>query len=508
MIHTESESKACMIRIAIGGLMHESNTFARAKTDRSAFEAGGLETGDAIFARWGNAHHEVAGFFDAAAADGFAVVPTLMGWATPAGPLTANCYVELTAALLHSIDQAGPVDAVVLALHGAMVADGQRDADGTILCRVRDLIGPGRTLVATLDYHGNVSAAMVQATDALVGYRTYPHIDQRARGQHAVKLAARAARGEIRPVQALAKPPIMIPILAQDTSRPPMSLLMERVETLDRQPRVLDASLWAGFAYADVPAAGAACVVVADGDQTLADGLAASLADDVWTHRRELTASPLPAVDAIALALASTDTPVVLVDLGDNIGGGSAADSTVLWNELLRQQATGAVVVLYDPEAARACAAAGTGARVSLEVGGKIDCHSPPARIAGRVVTIHLGRYEEELPRHGGIRHNDQGLTAVIATDDSNTVVVNSLRHPPFSLGQLTSLGIRPERARILVVKAAVAYKAAYAPIARRLIEVDTPGLTAANPCRFHYEKVRRPILPLDPELAEVPSWR
>src|SRR5205814_5951949 len=176
--------------------------------------------------------------------------------------------------------------------------------------------------------------------------------------------------------------------------------------------------------------------------------------------------------------------PVVLVDLGDTIGGGSAADSTVLLHELIRQKATGSGVVLYDPEAVRVCAEAGVGGAVVVDAGGKIDPHAPPVRVTGRVVTIHDGRYEEERPRHGGIRHNDQGLTAVIATDDANIVVLNSLRHPPFSLVQLTSLGLHPEQARVLVVKAAVAYKAAYAPVAQRIIEVDTPGLTAATPAR------------------------
>jgi microcystin degradation protein MlrC len=497
-----------MVRIAIGGLMHESNTFAGARTDRSAFEVGGLETGAGIFARWGSAHHEVAGFFDAAGAEGFEVVPTLMGWATPAGPVTRDGYRELTEALIRSIDGAGAVDAVVLALHGAMVADGEPDADGSILARVRELIGPRRTLVATLDYHANVSERMAGATDALVGYRTYPHIDQRARGRHAARLAHRAAAAGIRPVQALAQPPIMIPILVQETGREPMRSLIARLEALDGRPGVLDASLFAGFGYADVAATGASCVVVTDAEKGLAEELALGLADAVWACRRELTARPAAPTEAVAAALAVAAEPVVLVDLGDNIGGGSAADSTVLLHELIRQGATGSVVVLYDPGSVAACAEAGVGARVAIEAGGKVDRHAPPARLAGRVVTIHDGRYEEELPRHGGIRHNDQGLTAVIATDDANIVVLNSLRHPPFSLGQLTSLGLRPEQARILVVKAAVAYKAAYAPIAGRIIEVDTPGLTAANLARFQHRNVRRPILPLDPALAEEPSWR
>jgi microcystin degradation protein MlrC len=497
-----------MIRIAVGGLMHESNTFAATKTDRSAFAASGLDHGDGIVARWGQAYHEVGGFFEAARVDGFEAVPTLMGWATPAGPLTKDCYRELTDALLHSIERAGRLDAVVLALHGAMAAEGEADADGTILARVRELVGPHRTFVATLDYHANVSERMAAATDALVGYRTYPHIDQRARGRLAAGLAFRSARGEIQPTQAVARLPMMIPILAQETERQPMKRLIQRLDSLDCRPGVLDASLFAGFGYADVQAAGASCVVVTGGQRSVAEELAAELADAVWEERRGLTAIPLAPAEAVAAALASAAKPVVLADLGDNIGGGSAADSTVLLHELIRQRATGFVVVLFDPEAAHACSLAGAGNELTIEAGGKIDDNAPPARLTGRVVTIHPGRYDEDLPRHGGIRHNDQGLTAVLSIDGNNLVVLDSLRHPPFSLGQLTSLGLHPEKACILVVKAAVAYKEAYGPIARRIIEVDTPGLTAANPCRFQYQNVRRPILPLDIELASKPTWR
>jgi microcystin degradation protein MlrC len=193
----------------------------------------------------------------------------------------------------------------------------------------------------------------------------------------------------------------------------------------------------------------------------------------------------------------------VLVDLGDNIGGGSAADSTVLLHELARQGADRTIAVLFDPEAVRECVRAGVGAEVRLQTGGKVDANAPPFPLRGRVRVLHEGRYVEDLPRHGGIRVNDQGLTAVVEADGENTVVLTSLRHPPFSLGQLTSLGLRPEAARVLVVKAAVAYKAAYGPIAGTIVEVDTPGLTASNPARYTYQKIRRPILPLDAE-AEV----
>jgi microcystin degradation protein MlrC len=491
-----------MPRIAVGGLMHESNTFATAPTDLAAFEAGGLETGPGIFERWGQAHHEVGGFFEGARQFDFEPVPTLMGWATPAGPLTAGAYAELTGRLLAAIAEAGLVDAVLLALHGAMVAEGQCDADGALLERVRDLIGPDRPLIVTLDYHANVSPLMAAASDALVAYRTYPHVDQRARGIRAAELAVQAAAGKVRPTQALCKPPLLINILAQETDRAPLAGLMAELDALDQARDHLDASILAGFPYADVAATGPSCVVVTNDAPALASETAARLAEQVWQLRHELTASPPGPAEAVARALACGDgeTPVVLVDLGDNIGGGSAADSTVLIHELIRQGATGAIVVLHDPEAVAACASAGVGDSVSLVAGGRADRHAPPLPVTGRVAVLHDGRYIEDLPRHGGIRINDQGPTAVVETLEGNTIVLNSRRHPPFSLGQLTSLGLAPASARFLVVKAAVAYKAAYAPIAGTILPVDTPGLTAVNPACYTYHRIRRPILPLDPE--------
>lgn len=489
-----------MVRIAVGGLMHESNTFAASPTGLAAFVTGGLETGDGIAARWGEAHHEVGGFFLGATELGFEAVPTLMAWATPAGPLTAEAYAELTERLVRAIDAAGPVDAVLLALHGAMVADGQADADGATLAKVRALIGPRRPLIVSLDYHANVSALMASASDALVAYRTYPHIDQRTRGRKAATLAWSAALGRVRPTQAISKPPLLIHLLAQETERAPMKTLMAEVALLDQAPGILDASLLAGFPYADVAATGPTCVIVTDGDPALASETAERLSARVWEQRRALTANPPGPREAVSAALGASRTPVVLVDLGDNIGGGSAADSTVLIHELLAQGASGSIVVLFDPESVEKCAGAGIGAQVALAAGGKVDRNAPPLEVRGRVRLLHDGRYIEDLPRHGGIRQNDQGRTAVVDLEHDNTLVLTSLRHPPFSLGQLTSLGLAPAAARVIVVKAAVAYKAAYAPIAGTIIEVDTPGLTASSPARFTYHRIRRPILPLDSE--------
>ncbi|MFO0953974.1 MAG: M81 family metallopeptidase [Isosphaeraceae bacterium] len=489
-----------MKRIALCGLMHESNTFAEGRTTLDGFVQGGLDEGPAIVARWGAAHHEMGGFLEGASLHGFEAVPTFMAWATPSGALDLDTYEKLTDRLIRSLKDAGPVDAVLIALHGAMAVDGLDDADGTTLAKVRELIGPDRPLVASLDFHANVSPRMVEAAYAIVAYRTYPHIDQRQRGVKAALIASLAANRVVHPRVAMSKPPLLIHLLAQATDREPLRSLMEEAASLDDAPGFLDVSLLAGFPYADRPATGPSCLVVTDDNPGLAQETAARFAERIWAARKELTANPPGPAEAVALALAASEQPVILVDIGDNIGGGSAADSTVLIHELLAQGADRSIVVLHDPEGARACAEAGVGAMVDLRVGGKTDRNAPPLPFRGRVRVLHDGRYIEDLPRHGGQRLNDQGFTALVEDDRENAVVLTTLRHPPFSLGQLTSLGLRPESARVIVVKAAVAYKAAYAPIAGTIIEVDTPGLTASNPARYSYRQIRRPILPLDPE--------
>jgi microcystin degradation protein MlrC len=486
------------MRIAVGGIMHESNTFAAAVTDRRKFEQGSLTFGDDLIPVWKDAHHEMGGFLEGAGRFGFQAVSTVMAWATPAGPVDDAVLDEVVSQIMERT-MAGGAEALLVALHGAMVTARHASADGEVLRRLRAGVGAKFPIVASLDFHGNVSAAMAEHADALVGYQTYPHVDQRSRGLVAAEIAARAARGEIRPVTAIAKPAMIINLLGQDTARPPMTTLMAAARAAERRCGVLSVSVMAGFPYADVPDMGPTVIAVADGDRRLAQSVADEIAAEMWEVRRDLfVPTPTPA-QAVAEAIRADRRPVLLIDLGDNIGGGSAGDGTVLLAELIRQGFRGAIVPLYSPESAAAAQAAGAGGAFDCAVGGAIDrLHGEPIRVRGKVRSLHDGKWVETEARHGGRRHNDQGPTAVIDLEGGNVLVVNSLRTPPFSLGQLTSLGLDPTKAVAIVVKAAVAYKAAYLPIAGRVIEVDTPGITAINPARFEYKRRRRPMFPLE----------
>jgi microcystin degradation protein MlrC len=273
---------------------------------------------------------------------------------------------------------------------------------------------------------------------------------------------------------------------------------MQAAAHIEQQPGILAANVAAGYQYADVAEMGPSVVVVADGDAALAQHYAQELADMLWDSRDQLQFDLPEAHEAVRQAIESRQKPVVLVEMGDNIGGGSAGDSTFILRELLEQDAPGWVVVLADPEAVQECMQAGIGSAVSLNVGGKTDDrHGPPAAVTGWVKSLHDGRYVETEPRHGGQRYHDQGPTAVLRigpTAIPSYLVLTTRREPPFSLGQLLSLGIQPQHQQILVVKAAIAFRAAYEPIAGRIIEVDTPGLTAVNPAHFTYQHVRRPL--------------
>ncbi|HZV05979.1 MAG TPA: M81 family metallopeptidase [Gemmataceae bacterium] len=485
------------MRIAIAGFMHESNTFNPQLTDRAAFIAGSLTNGAALIDEWRDAHHEVGGFLEAARLEGYEPVPLLMAWATPAGPVADAIFDEITAQLCESLRES-QADGLLLALHGAMVTQSHHDADGEVLERVRRAVGRDLPIAVTLDLHGNLSQRLIEHCNLAVAYRTCPHVDQRECGRRAAALLMRRLRGEIRPCQALAKPPLLLNIMTHDTSLPPLRPFMESARALEEEAGILAASLLPGFAYADVPQMGPSVLVISDGDPERARLAADRLADDLW-QAREQFAVPLPnAATAVAQSLHADKRPVVLVDTGDNVGGGSAGDGTTLLRELLRQGASESVVCLYAPEQVRQCVATGVDKEVSLIVGGKVDrLHGDPLPVSGCVRLLHDGTYIEPEARHGGRRVNHMGQTAVIELLSRNLLVLTSLRHPPFSLGQLTCLGIRPQEKRILVVKAAIAYKAAYSPIAGAIIAVDTPGLTAVNPARFTYRNIRRPLYPL-----------
>ena len=488
------------MRIALAGFMHESNTFSEVPTTLQQFRDASLKYGPDLIPVWKDAHHEMGGFIQGAKDNGFEAVPILMGQATPSGPVTEETYEKIAGDLLDGLRQAGPLDGLLLALHGAMVCDAHPDADGETMQRLRVELGPDFPVILTLDLHTNVSPRMVGNATATITYRTYPHIKQRDRGLEAAALIAQTVRGDVHPVQAMRKPPLLLHIVQQYTGAGAMAEIVAEVERLANSPGILSASFAPGYIYADVAEMGPTAIVVADGDRDRAEAEAQRLADFVWERREALNATLPDPETAVREAAAHPTRPVSLMDCGDNIGGGSPGDSTILLSEILKQGVPDCLIVLYDPEAVRACAGAGVLNTVKLDVGGKTDSrHGEPVSIQGRVRMIADGKYIEPEPRHGGRRFHNTGLTAVVETPEGHLIVLNSLREAPMSLQQILSLGIRPETRQIIVVKGATAPRAAYDPVSAKVIPVDTPGASAAGPESFTYHNRPKPLYPLDP---------
>lgn len=485
-------------RVAIAGMLHESNTFSSEATDIPAFQGHGLALGQAIFEEYSTAAHEVGGFIEGGLKHGFELIPTAVGNATPSGTVTDRALDAVVGEILSRLEAAGPLDGVLLALHGAMVVDSFPDGDAEVLRRLRARLGDELPIVVTHDAHANVAPEEIELSTALVIYKEVPHTDQRERGLHAADILAKILYDSAKPTQAIEKPPMLYNIVWHNTFREPMLPLVQEARRLEKEnPKILGVSVPVGYQYADVPQMGPSVVVVTDNDPELARSEAKRLADLMYSHREVMRLDLPEPAEAVQMAMVSEETPVVLVELGDNVGGGSAADATFLLAELVKQAAKGWVVAIRDPAAVEQALAVGIGGSFEGEVGGKTDrLHGDPVRIRGRVKLLYDGKYVEPAVRHGGRRYQDQGVSALIevegsSRDEPNLVLLTSERHMPFSLGQLTSAGIDAARQRILVVKAAVAFRAAYEPIAGKIIEVDTGGLTAVNPARFAYKRVR-----------------
>ena len=376
----------------MAGFLHESNTFLGVPTEYEDFVSASLTRGAAVLDRWRGANHELGGFLDVLAEEaGVEIVPLLATFAIPSGTISRVAFERVSSELIEDLRRSLPIDGLLLALHGATVSAGHPDADGELLRRVRQAASPQMPIVTTLDLHANVSSTMIELATATVAYRTNPHLDQRERGQEAAKLLLGILRGEIHPVQALETPPMFIQISKQHTGSVPARLLYDDLEHVLTWQGILSASAAMGFYYADVAEAGASFFAVADGDKALARRAARFMAQRAWERRVELTGTlPLPA-QAVAGAIAAVRGPVVLMDVGDNVGAGSPADSTVLFAEVLRQNGVDALVILFAPEAVAGCLTKAPGTIVRIAVG------NPPVAIEGVIRTKSDGRFIERL---------------------------------------------------------------------------------------------------------------
>jgi len=335
----------------------------------------------------------IGGFLDVLKEAGADVLPTLRVFWGATGIVARRDYEHFKTEMVETIRKSGNVDGVLLGLHGAMLAEDVPDAEGVLLKEIREVVGDKVPVMAVLDLHGNITDLKVQMVDALLGYKTNPHVDLYERARKAAQLLLAVLKGEKKPIMRLKRLPMLGPNLGmstwayrpEDEERLPFSRIMRSVSALEDQPGMLDISVFVGFPYADIPECLTSVLAISDGRPRLAMEVAERVAEMVWERRREFVdLRPLvPVDDAIERAMNAPCGPVVLVDVADNSGGGAPCDNTVILGGLIRKGAEDVVVPIRDPEAVALAMASGVGSLLELEVGGKIDRHtrSPSRRL-------------------------------------------------------------------------------------------------------------------------------
>ncbi|RZS77323.1 microcystin degradation protein MlrC [Phyllobacterium myrsinacearum] len=483
------------MRIFTASLATETNTFSPVPTDRASFEM-------AFYAAPGE-HPETPTLCSApmvvlrrrAREEGFELIEGTATWAEPGGLLQQRAYEELRDEILGQLRAAMPVDAVILGLHGAMVAQGYDDCEGDLLERIRAIVGPDVLIASELDPHSHLTRKRVENSNILAAFLEFPHTDFYERGEHVVDLALRTLRGEIKPVISTFDCR-MIGVFP--TSREPMRSFVDRIQSMQGKNNILSISLIHGFMAGDVPELGTQVMVVTDNDAARGAALAESLGMEIFGMRGR-TAMPMLGTEtgldkAVALAAKKTGKPVVVADVWDNPGGGVAGDGTLILRRIIERGIDNvAVATIWDPVAVTFCLAAGEGARIQLRFGGKAGPDGG-APIDARVDVV---RAVQEGWQSFGKSRVTLGPAAVIRLEGTDIeVILNTNRTQTFEPDIFSNLGIEPASKNILLVKSTNHFHAGFEPVAAEIIYIDAGAPYPSNPKKTDYRKLSREIWP------------
>ncbi len=479
------------MRIFTAALATETNTFAPIWIDRRAFEA-------SLYAPPGE-HPQTPTLCTApitvgrelAAKEGFTLIEGTAAWADPAGPINRATYEGLRDEILGQLQAALPVDAVVLGLHGAMVADGYDDPEGDLLSRVREMVGPDVLVCAELDPHSHLTWKRVGAADFFVAFKEFPHTDFVDRARDLWSIALRTLRGEVKPVMSVFDCR-MIDVFP--TSRQPMRGFVDRLMALEAaDPDIVSISVIHGFMAGDVPEMGTKLLVVTDNAAVKGAALAERLGRELFALRGTFMAAQVGPEDAVRQALAAPRGPVVIADVWDNPGGGTAGDATVLLSELMAQGATNvAVGTIWDPIAVQICFAAGEGAEIALRFGAK-SAPQTGNPIDQRVTIVKLVRDAQMRFGESRVPFGD----AARIRFDGIEVILNSTRAQGFDPSLFEAMGIDPKSRRILLIKSTNHFYASFSKLAAEIIYCSAGHPYPNTPATTAYRKARRDIWPM-----------
>lgn len=498
-----------MQRFVIAVFSHETNTFSPIPTPLSAFGRytgrQGPVSGDAALAAYRGRNLPAAAYIDLAEEAGAELDFAIAAQATPSGPAD-DAVVDLVAdTICASVKR--DCDALFLDLHGGMVTKGYDDPEGELLRRIRQM-APDLPIAVAFDFHTNMSRATADNATVITGYRTYPHIDTYETAMRAGRTLLRALAGEVDPVILWHSLPLLTHLNRQTPSRQPMKDIMDMAIAAEAEGRVLNASVLGGWPLADIPHVGVHGVVVADRRSQMNAGQA--LLHDMmalaWRRRDDFFFQVEPVARSIAAAKAMTEGPIVLADHGDVAGSGGSTDVPVVLSEIIDQGLENVCAGPFcDPATVERMVAAGVGAEVTVELGGKtnfpaIGLAGRPLELKGIVRRITDGTFTVTCPKNTGVRENI-GRTAVLDTGTIEIVICEH-RHEPYDLGVFTHAGIDPATKKYILLKTRQHFRAGFEPIMKDVVMVSGPGICTSDYGLFPWKNLRRPIYPFDPDTS------
>ncbi|MFX0545880.1 M81 family metallopeptidase [Roseovarius sp. S1116L3] len=491
------------MRIIAARFNHETNTFSPVPTPLEDF--GALHEDEALEFGKGSAT-AFGAFIDYALEKGAELATPLCATANPSGPATGDVFEALAAPIIEAAKVG--CDAILLDLHGAMVAEGIDDCEGELLARLRD-VAPDVPIGVALDLHGNITARLIAMCDCIAGFKTYPHIDMRETGAHVVRMMDAILTGAPRPAMAMIHPPILAQTLKMNTEVPGiMTDLIAAARLAEAREGVQAVTIFGGFPLSDIADAGVSVVVVAD-TPALAREVAQDLAGAAWRGREGFVYREEPLDSSLAQARQAADGPgdgpVLLLDHGDNCMSGGTCDTIDVLRAAMAAGMTGIVAgPICDPDVVAQMTRAGEGAEVTVELGNKVPLPgfppNTPLTLSGTVSFIGQGRYVVSGPIYTG-QTCDMGRAAVLEVEGT-TVLVTERPHEPWDLGVFTCAGVDPVAARYLILKSRMYCRPVFEPLSRAVVECASAGITSSNLGLFDFKKVARPIYPMDSEMA------
>jgi len=496
------------MRVAIGSFVQESQSFSPVKGAWQHFGPNEIIRGQAMLDEAIGTRTEVAGAIAVASQHDVQPVPLLRARASASsGPILREVYESIRDELLGRLREAaaGPLDSVLMVMHGAMSAEGYDDATGDILQRARQIIGPRTPMVATLDLHANITRQMCAAADGLVGYLTFPHVDLYETGLRGMRLLRAASTGEAQPAAVMVKLPMIVPAENAQTTHGVIYDLLRASRAHLEEPGIYDISIFPMQPWMDVPEAGCSVVVVADqARRARAEAIAAQLADTWWQRKEEHRVTLAPTDQTIAQALASERKPWVLADSADAPSSGAPGDSTITLAALLNAQPNvDCYTNIVDPQAVARMVECGVGSRVTLSLGARSGATLyRPVEVTGKVRLISDGDFVHKGEGFRGVTIH-RGRTAVLQSGHVYIVVMERacLQWDP---ELYRSVGLEPTDAQIVIVKSPAGFRAAYSPFAAEIHVLDAPGVCTPNLMALPYARIPRPMWPFDP----LDNWR